>query len=177
MTDKQIYAALIEVLKLGFQARTLNHVVVLRGYQPHAQGRLSAPNIQLVKLFDTRIGQPFKTNLYRPDSQDFLHREIQQMESTFQVMAFMQENAKDEQSLTASDLCNVAANILAHDDTLFALGKQGLHPARFSPIRAPQFENEKGVYEANPSFDLVLTHRFITESVAPAAQTLEGKFA
>lgn len=177
MNDKQIYAGLITVIDEGLKANAINNVCVLRGYQPLPQGRLSKPSITLVKLFDRRIGHPHKSNIYDKDNDVFEHQEITLLESTFQISAFLTENPADEAGLTASDLCNTVARILSHDDALVALAKIGLRPVSFSPIRQNQFENEKGVYELNPSFDLVLTHQFVTKTVIPAAQTLEGKFA
>lgn len=177
MNDKKIYAALIKVLDEALKAHGHNDIRVLRGDLNASQKRPNEPTITLVKLFDRHIGQPFKTNVFDAEINAFRHKEITLVESTFQITAFFTENPADVDGPTASDLCNLAAHILSHDDALVALGNIGLRPVNFTSIRNNQSENEKGGYELTPSFDLVITHRFISENVTPAAQTLEGKFA
>lgn len=177
MNDKTCFATLIGALNHGFKQRGLGNITILRSHQPKAQKRPQSPFVQLAKLSDTPIGQPFKSNIFCPHQDDYLHREIQILETSYKISCFVRENPSDEKGLTASDLCVMAASILAHDDALESMGKQGVRPMRFGPVLNPQFENETGVYEANPCFDLVLTRQLITETRISAAQTLQGKFA
>jgi len=177
MNDKAIFAAIRAALLDGFARAGLSSVEVARGYQPTSQGRANGSAIYMTKLFDQRFGHVDRKETYRPETDDFLHTERQQYESTFQMMATAEENPADPDGMTASDYANKAAGILQSDIGMAILAKSGLRPLRVTTVRNVPFENDKGQWEFTPSFDLVLTHHAITESVTPAAQTIQGKFA
>lgn len=176
MNDKAIFAAIRATLLDGFSRADLS-VEVTRAYQPTSQGRADGPAVYLHKLFDQRVGHVERKDVYRPATDDFLHTERQQYESTFQVMAAAEENPADPDGLTASDFANKATGILQSDTGMAILAASGLRPLRVTTVRNVPIENDKGQWEFTPSFDIVLTHQTISQSVTPAAQTIQGKFA
>lgn len=176
MDDKQIFTALRSCLLNGFESFGLNNVAVLRAYQPTTQGRDDGIAVYMSKVLDQRIGHPERFDKYRYETDDFLHTETQWYESTFQIMAMVEENPSDADSLTATDILSRTAYILQSDSGLASLTSKGLKPLRITTIRTPYFTNDKGQFEASPSFDIILTHKQSVTSVNPAAQTITGKF-
>lgn len=108
-----------------------------------------------------------------PDA-DMVHTETQWLETTLQISATARRNPADADFLTqpsASDICRIAADILQGDRGLAALAVQRVRPLRITEVRNLYFINDSDQYEANPSFDIVLSHVQIRESATqPAVQ-------
>lgn len=120
--------------------------------------RISAP---LTILSESMQGIP----------QAMIHTEIQQYESIFQLNALATQDPADANAITASDYLNYARYILQSSPTIAALESSGVGIYKISPIRNPYFHDDRDLWEANPNFDFVLTHKQVIVSQTPILQS------
>lgn len=95
------------------------------------------------------------------------YTETQQYQSTFQISALVTQDPSNTASLTASDICNYAAYVMQSLPAIQALEAMGVGILKIGQIRNPYFSDDRERWEANPSFDFVLTHKQIISSVQP----------
>lgn len=99
--------------------------------------------------------------------------ETQQYASTFQLSALSTQDPANIESLTASDIANLAAYVLQNSMTIAALEAQGVGILRIPQVRNPYFTDDRQRYEASPSFDFTLTHKQIVTTVVPVINSKE----
>lgn len=87
------------------------------------------------------------------------YTESTQYASTFQCSALATQNPANTESLTASDIANLAAYVMQSAATIMALEAQGVGVLRVPDVRNPFFTDDRQRYEASPNFDFTLTHR------------------
>jgi hypothetical protein len=145
---------------------------VLQGWQPTTQGAPDAPAITLYVTSDVDFGSPSRADVWDEPNAIFVHREVQQRETTFQVNAIVPAvNPADLTALTAQDLLRQFRMHLRSDAVLAALRVAGLSILRPRDIRQVWVESDGGQPESNPSFDLVVRHSDILESTTPVVIT------
>jgi hypothetical protein len=95
------------------------------------------------------------------------YTETQQYATTFQASALATQDPSDTESLTASDIANLAAYVLQSGSTIAGLEAVGVGVLRVPQVRNPYFTDDRERYEASPSFDFTLTHKQIVTTVIP----------
>lgn len=150
----------------------LTDVAVEQRYQPGTVGMDIGANIGLMMVMSRRYG-----NMKRRETVtagDFIHTEEQWWETTIQVSALCRQSPEDPNYLTlptAMDIAKQASDILQGDKGLAALAVQRVRPLRVTTIRQMHFVNDSDQYEANPSFDIVLSHvQTIVGTTPPVSQ-------
>lgn len=93
--------------------------------------------------------------------------------STFQCSALATQNPANTESLTASDIANLAAYVLQSAATIAAFEAQGVGVLRVPDVRNPYFTDDRQRYEASPSFDFTLTHRQTIITTVPIVTETE----
>lgn len=152
---------------------------VKQRYQPGTVGMSHGANIGLMMVTSNRIGVMKRKELQPvAPATDFTHHEIQWWESTMQVSALCRLNPKDPDYLslpTAMDIAKAASDILQGDKGLAALAVEGVRPLRITSVRQLHFVNDSDQYEANPSFDITLSHRQTVTATTPPVSTYEPR--
>jgi len=172
MNDVQLQILVTAVLKDGLAARGLPLVGVARAYQPLQQGASYPQGVYFHKLTDKRVGSPRREYAPATLPANMDATEVQQMETTFQVMALV----KDETTYTAGDLVKTCAAIMQGDAGQAQLWAQRVGILRVTDLRNPFFTDDFGQFEASPSFDFVLTHKDAYASIAPAVEIITSGF-
>lgn len=158
-----VRAALLAELPVG--------VAVEQKQQPTTNGVNSGPTVFMEAIVPARrVGW-----LGRKDSgTTMLHQETQWLETTLQVSALAWRDPESEEP-TAADLCRMAADILQGDAGLALLGAHRVRPLRIGEMRVVYFTNDRDQFEANPSFDVVLSHMQIREGATPPVTEFVGR--
>lgn len=155
----------------------LTGVAVEQRYQPGTEGMTAAANIGLMTVMSNRYGH-MKRRETQPvaPATDFTHTEEQWWETTIQVSALARLDPTDPNYLTlptAMDIAKQASDILQGDKGLAAMAAQRVRPLRVTTIRQMHFVNDSDQYEANPSFDIVLSHVQTTAGTTPPVSQYE----
>lgn len=152
-------------------------VAVERMFQPVTVGVNSGPTIYLQTIIPgRRVGWVGRRDRNTP-TEDMTHEETQWLETTFQVSGLARRDPQNPNYLTlptAADYVQMAADILQGDRGMAALAVQRVRPLRVTTMRDTKFVNEADQYEANPSFDIVLSHMQIRSSVTPPVVDIDG---
>lgn len=170
MLDNNQIKVFKPALDAGFAAIGHGEIVTKQNYQPTTQGVDDGPTLYFVKLpMDKRYGWPQRTYVLSDDGTHYVTTSRQFMESTWQFMGIFRQTAENTDGLTASDVANLGAGVLQHEDTLAALAEHGLTVLRITQVRNMQVVNGEGEFEANPNFDFVLLHEQVTVTTTPVA--------
>lgn len=169
MRERALFTLVRETLLAGLPAG----VAVQRVNNPVTVGVRSGPTLYLQSIIPgRRVGWLGRKDTETADPLEMAHAETQWLETTFQISALNDQNPDDPDFLTAlsaADLCSLAADILQGDAGLAALAASRVRPLRVSEIRVTYFKNDADQFEANPSFDIVLSHVQIRQSATPPA--------
>lgn len=172
--ERRLLAPLIDPL-LGIKAR-LNvtyNIVVKRNYQPSQQGRPSDPAVFFFKVTDRRVGQREISEAQDPVTLTMTRTERQAMETIYQFGALVPEYPEDDPDIPlAGDLLKAAAATLQAPDFIYSLKQAKAGVQRITDVRTTQVENDRGQFEANPTFDVTISHvdEFVT--TVPATSVL-----
>ncbi len=165
MTDLQ----LIEVLASALEAASANagwNYGVVQKDEPTTQGTPTAPTIFFEKLFDVPYGWAMTTDVPNVEAMTFAETDTQLYETHFQVSALVIQDPNNLALPTASDVCNYMKQYLAARSIVATFFAQGVGVLKVSEVRNPYFTDDRNMYEANPSFDIVFTHsRSITITI------------
>ncbi len=164
MLDNQLIQLFLPLIQSGLVNAGYQNIITKADYQPTQQGTNTGPTVYFHKIRDKRYGFLKRDDTYSGGV--MTHTEIQQYETTFQVSALVIQNPLVI-SFTASDLVNIVAMIMQSDYTRIQLFNGGVGIYRVTDIRNPYFVDDKGRYEASPSFDFTLTHQQISSSIDP----------
>lgn len=166
---------------------------VVQSYQPTFQGTPTQPTLFIYKIGDQRVGFPEKKSKWIVQNQDIgtetenpittesgaliqadgsgqgvmQHWEVQRYLTTFQISALATQDPSTPMQLTASDLVNYAVSVMQSDTFIAAIEAQGVGVLRISDVRNPYFIDDRGQFEASPSFDAVLAHNQVIVSQTP----------
>lgn len=157
MNDNLLIANVIAVLKTGFQSRSIS-VGIKQNYQPTQQGSPSGPAVFLHKIADKLYGFPERLDRWNANTASMDHTENQLLETTYQVNATAIQIPSNTTQLTSGDYLRIAARILGSDAAVKTLKDNGISVRRIMALRVTTFTDEKGQYEAEPSFDFTVGH-------------------
>ena len=145
----------------------LSQILIQQDYQPTQEGTPSFPTIFLHKIGDFRLGFPARQSVWNAATQTESYIETQQYETTFQFSALVTQDPSNTSSLTAADCLNYAAYVLQSYAAITALEAQGIGVYRIGDVRNPYFSDDRGRYEASPSFDVTFTTKQIITLTTP----------
>lgn len=145
---------------------------VLQKQNPVSVGASSTPTIYMEMVVPgRRVGWLSRQDRLKLNLTEFDHEELQWLETTLQISALAPRPAT---GMVASDYAALAAQILQGDKGLAAMAVQRVRPLRVETSRTVHFVNDAGQYEANPSFDIVLSHVSLRTSTTPRLETITG---
>lgn len=147
-------------------------VLVQQSYQPTQQGVAVKPTAFLELIAQVRVGQPLRED-FVDDDDNLIHRETQQMITRFQVSALATQDPASVTQLTAGDIVNSIAMILQNSQTVATLEAQGCGVLLDFTHRNPKFMDDRGRFEASPSFDFGITHKLIVTRAQHVLQSTE----
>jgi hypothetical protein len=154
--------------------------LVIQNNQPTQQGIPTQPIVFFEKLSDHQYGwaeSRYTLNSSPPPGDalpDFSNSELQWVESTFQVTSFVIQDVKDLSLPTPSDVLHYTKLYLNARRTIATFMKNGVSILRVTDIRNPKFQDDRGLFEANPNFDVVLQHRRVIDFSVPGSDTVIG---
>jgi hypothetical protein len=181
MIDNNLIALFASQLEAASAAMGWNYAVI-QNNQPTQQGISSDPIILFEKLFDHEYGWQQSTEYRLSDAPppgyelpDFKHTESQWVESTFQVTSLVIQKVTDLSLPTPSDVCAALKLWLNSKTVIYSMMKAGVSILRVTDIRNPKFEDDRGLFEANPNFDVVLQHKRAMEFSVGGSNTVDGR--
>lgn len=142
---------------------------VLAGRQPNKQ-LLMDNSVYLFPIGESRQGVQGRT--YRPKDGHAGHVERVQVSKTIQAQCFKKTSVDDVSEPTASDLCAVVKMIIDSLPFQEAIRVRGVATHNSVPIREPEFINEAGDYEKNPSFDFDMSFTREIRPITPIIDTV-----
>lgn len=166
MNDNALFRLIIATLGAGMTAAG-STIAIQQSYQPTQQGVKTAPCLYIHKVGDRRAGWPARTDVYDSDTDDMVHTEIEQYETTFQISSLATQNPADTSAKTASDWLNLAAYVLQSNNTVNTFEAQGVGIYSVKEVRNPYFVDDRDQNEASPNFDFTLTHKQIIVTRVP----------
>lgn len=169
MTDAQIFTLLIA----GLEAALPPGVLVAQGYQPSQQGAPSGPGVFLHKIGDVRRGSPHRSDRLNSDETEFVHTETQQMETAFQASVMVPQRPTDPTRMSAGDLVNAVAAIIASDRMIARLRAAGAGVLALPNISNPIVMNDHDENESEPIVDFTITHRRQLVDGVPILQSID----
>ncbi len=123
MTDNQLISVLSAQLETASANAGWNYPVLQKD-QPTQQGVPYDPTIFFEKLFDYEYGYPMLRPTYQPNTpqgKTFNNKEVQWIETTFQISAFVIQEPEDLSIPTASDVTSYLKRYLSGRPTMQAL--------------------------------------------------------
>jgi len=161
MRDNDLFKVIIAELRLLLDGESLADVKIKQSYQPTQQSASEGRRIFIHKVANPQVGTGiFYTGTKR--TQEHLKR------ATFQFDALAQQDPSDINSLTASDILTVAADLLQSYDAVRNLRNNGVNIERVTDVRPSYFINDKDRNESSPSFDLTVTYQHNYEKEIPS---------
>lgn len=176
-TEKELFGRVKAALDAGFTAQGLP-VIVKQAWQPTQQGTPTAPTVFMTLVSHRRYGSTRFSDEYIPPVPPategiMRHSEEQMYETMFQLNGLSIQDPTNANQLTAGDLINIAAFIMQSEVTRASLRAQGIGIERITDVRNPKFSDDRDRFEASPSLDFVLVHKWIVTSEVPVLQSTE----
>lgn len=173
MNDNDIFVILVSILRPAMQALSPD-IEILQRYQPTQQGVPSTPVVFIHKVVPARYGFQSSKSVYNDTDMDFDTTESTWRTPTFQVSALALRDPEAPSLLTASDICEAAADIMQSKSTRQALLAQNIGITRITDMRMTYFVNDKDQHEAEPSFDFTLSYvNVVSTAKTPAVTSLD----
>lgn len=172
MLDNQLIQLFVPIIQQGLIAAGYTNITTKAAYQPTQQGINTNATVYFFKLYDHRYGFLKRQDVWNANTNQMIHTETQNYETTFQISALVIQDPKNI-SYTASDLVNTVAQIMQSDATRQTLLNGGVGIYRITEVRNPYFVDDKGRFEASPSFDFTLTHQQISTTIDPVIQNIQ----
>jgi hypothetical protein len=174
MNDQPLQTLIIAAINAGLTERAVSGIAVKMGYQPTAQGVPSGPAIYLHKVADWPYGYPQFADVYNGTPGFVTHTETQRMITTYQLNASVLLDPSNANALTASDLVNLARDILQTQTSIVSLRSSGVAVFRITAGRQTFFVDDKGRFEGDPSYDCSFQHSRITSYAIPSTKVIKG---
>lgn len=172
MLDNDLIKLFLPILNTGLVDAGFSSVKVKQSNQPTQQGVNSLPTIYFFKVGDRRFGNLKFNDAWDSDSETMIHTEIQMYETTFQFSCLAIQNPSNTNLYTASDLINLVCAILQSESTRLTLINSGVGLLRVSEIRNPYFTDDRDMFEAVSSFDIIFSHPQTRISSVPVVDAL-----
>lgn len=161
MRDNDLFKVIIAELKSLLAGEGLSDVKIKQSYQPTQQSVSEQRRIFIHKVTNPQVGVGI---VYDENKriQQHLKRAV------FQFDALAQQDPSDINSLTASDILTIAADLLQSYDAVRNLRNNGVNIERITEVRPSYFINDKDRNESSPSFDLTVTYQHNYEKEIPS---------
>ena len=179
MLDNQLFTILIAAIEsLEPQAGIPNvasaaGVPVYQSYQPTQQGTPTGPCAFLNIIDHKRYGWVGRTDVWDAGQQKEIHTETQQYMTTFQMSALSTQDPSDTAQYTAGDIINLMSYIMNSSSMIEILRSNDIGVLRVDSARNPYFVDDRGRFEASPSFDFIITHKQIVQNEIAVLQSTE----
>ena len=164
MTENQAFITLRAALLNALSAYGFASTQVLAGRQPNKQLPLDNA-VYLFAIGESRQGVQGRS--YAPVDGHAGHVERVPVSKTVQVQVFRKHDVMDAADQTASDLCAVVKMVIDSLPFQEAIRPLGVAAHNSTPIREPEFINDAGDYEKNPSFDFDMS---FTRTIKPTTK-------
>lgn len=161
MRDNDLFKVIIAELKLLLAAEGLGDVKIKQSYQPTQQSVSEQRRIFIHKVSNPQVGSGI---IY--DGTKRIQQHLKR--AVFQFDALAQQDPSDINSLTASDILTIAADLLQSYDAVRDLRNNGVNIERVTDVRPSYFINDKDRNESSPSFDLTVTYQQEYEKEIPS---------
>lgn len=172
MDDNQLYGVVFGLLRNLSAPYGLSSVQFGQAYQQPHDSRSTQATVLIHKVMDRRYGFPKRNDVWDEYSGTMIHTEEVLIESTFQAGADGAVNG-----MTPSNILGRVAMMLQSDAALSVLKAQGIGILRITDIRQTFFENDERRFEADPSFDFVLTHKQVFVGTNPRVDDFEYRIS
>lgn len=161
MRDNDLFKVIIAELKSLLTGEGLSDVKIKQSYQPTQQSVSEQRRIFIHKVTNPQVGVGIVYDQ---------NKRIQQhlKRAVFQFDALAQQDPSDINSLTASDILTIAADLLQSYDAVRNLRNNGVNIERVTEVRPSYFINDKDRNESSPSFDLTVTYQHEYEKEIPS---------
>ena len=161
MNDNDILMIVIGLIRTALTAMgaPLDAVTVSQKYQPTLAGTPEPPALFIHKILTERYGHPGRRSTYDNANDNFDYQESIWRVPTFQISGLAQQDPAMLTQLTASDIVEVAADILQTEATRQTLLTSEIGIQRITQVRQTYFVNDKQRFEQSPSFDFTLSYR------------------
>lgn len=142
-------------------------VKVLQAYRGNlVDGESPDPVVYIYEV--TTVNHGFRHERNTPNLSNGVDvEELQYRQTLFQLWGYVPPAAD---GLTTADVVNMAAMAMQSNRLLAALKAQGIGVLRVTEVTNPFRSNEYERFEANPTFDVTITHRVSVTDVAPAIE-------
>ncbi|GAB3484405.1 phage gateway protein [Azotobacter salinestris] len=149
MTARELAILLRAQLIAGLARYGDTSTTVAQAYQQGQQGRMDA-GLYFFTVTAHRHGWQARRHVYDPDADETVTEESQVIETTFQIFGLGPQ---------AEDITHTAAMVC--NSLFFVEGMRagGAGVQRVGDVRNPIIQNDRGQFEGNPSFDLIVTTR------------------
>lgn len=172
MRDNQIYILLTQLLTVQAPPRGIVAEYAQR-YQPTQQGRNTDRTVMFFKVLDKAIGSAQVSTV--PNGATMQRTETQSMEATIQF-SVTQPPAMADGDLTHNDVLKAIRATLQSQDAQKFLVANGASVLRVGDMRNPFMVNDRGQFEPNPSFDLILKHNDVFVDGVPFIETFNFQY-
>lgn len=164
-TTDSLVELMADVLQPYLLRQTGRQVEVRQAYRGNDVASESPdPVVYLFELYTHNHGARYSINVPNlAGGVDVV--ECQSRETTFQVWGYAPPAAS---GLTTADMVGTAAMAMQGERMLAATRARGIGVLRISDIKVPVRTNEFERYEANPTFDVTITHRATAVDNVPA---------
>ena len=173
MLDNELIEIFRPIIISGLSDYGISNIDVVQKYQPTTEGIPSNPTVFFFKVTDHRYGWVGRDSVWNPNTEVMESTETQDYETTFQVNALVPQSPGVDSGLTASDVVNSVAAILQSESTLAVFKNNDIGILRITDVRNPYFSDDKDRWEADPSFDFVVTHKQIRTVPVPVVDTFK----
>ncbi len=143
-----------------------------KGFQRLKVGANKDSVVYYHQIENKNVGLPKRENIYNSDTETMEYKEIQIIETTFQINSLVPKDS----NITASDLVAYVRAIFTHLQFIDFLNSNGLSVYKPTTIRNVWFESDNGGYEDNPSFDVTFQHQLVTNATSGIITEYENNF-
>ncbi len=186
-TDNTLFSLIANTLDEATARAGWNYVTVQRD-QPSPQGAVTAGTVYLERQFEDRYGWPAVSSAYNAPNPDippnpqgtYTKTEKQWIEARFQVSSMVIQNPSDLTIPTALDVVRYVAQYLNARPIVKKLKRENcVSVLKVGNVRNPWDKDDRDIFEATPSFDLVVQYQSQIGFSVPATNivlpgTVEG---
>jgi hypothetical protein len=174
MLDSALQILLRSTILTGLTVRGYSSVLVKASRQPRQAAVPTAATVFISFMSSKRYGFPQKGQVWDSGNGVFQKTETQLYETTYQIAALSPQSAATPTAPTTDDLVRIVSNWLASDAAVAILGADQVGVLRVQDIQNLWFEDDKGQYESNPTFNIVLRHNDAFTTPVNAVQSISS---
>lgn len=160
MRDNDLFKIIIAELKSLLANEGFSDIKIKQSYQSTQQSVSEERRLFIHKVSNPQIGSGIVYDGTKR-KQQYLKR------ASFQFDALAQQDPSDINSLTASDILTIAADLLQSYEAVRNLRNNGVNIERVINVRPSYFINDKDRNESSPSFELTVTYQHTYEKEIP----------